>query len=188
MSGTDSNVVGIAPSVVETTALDSGIVIAPLEPAGAVSAPGAIGEVSLAKTEDFGEEEAPGPAGADSVPGATGEGSVAGADDFGAAGLVSVPAGVISGAGADSVAETSDFGTAGEVSPAGIDGCEPAGVISGTGADSVAGTSDFGTAGEVSPAGMDDSEPAGIVSIGGMEASGVESVPGVFSVNGQNVV
>ena len=59
MSGTDSNVVGIAPSVVETTALDSGIVIAPLEPAGAVSAPGAIGEVSLAKTEDFGEEEAP---------------------------------------------------------------------------------------------------------------------------------
>ena len=46
-------------------------------------------------------------------------------------------------AGADSVAETSDFGTAGEVSPAGIDGCEPAGVISGTGADSVAGTSDL---------------------------------------------
>ena len=103
MSGTDSNVVGIAPSVVETTALDSGIV-APLSQLEQFQHLEQLVRVSLAKTEDFGEEEAPGPAGADSVPGATGEGSVAGADDFGAAGLVSVPAGVISGAGADSVA------------------------------------------------------------------------------------
>lgn len=121
MIGTDSNVVGIAPSVVETIVLFTGVVIATLEPAGI--------------------------------------------EDSGTAGLVLIPAGVISETGAD--------------------GSKPPGVIFVPGADSVVGTDNSGTTAEVSLAGTDGSESAGIVSMIGVEASGVDSVPGVVSVKGQ---
>ena len=83
MAGTDSNVVGIAPSVVETRALVFAVVEGATGATGVVSAPGATGEDSAAGADDSGAtgvDSAPGVAGVVSVPGAAGGDSVAGAD------------------------------------------------------------------------------------------------------------
>lgn len=83
MAGTDSNVVGIVPSVVETRALVFAVVEGATGATGVVSTPGATGEDSTAGADDSGAtgatgvDSAPGVAGVVSVPGATGEDSVA---------------------------------------------------------------------------------------------------------------